>query len=116
MTIALYMDVHIPRAITVGLRLRNVDVLTAQEDEAATLSDPELLDRAQALNRVLFTFDDDLLAEASRRQRESVDFAGVIFAHPLRVSIGTCVNDLEVISQVGTPEDLMNRVAYLPLP
>jgi len=30
--LALYMDHHVPRAITVGLRLRQVDVLTANED------------------------------------------------------------------------------------
>ena len=32
MTVALYMEVHIPKAITVQLRLSGVDVLTAQED------------------------------------------------------------------------------------
>lgn len=32
MPIALYMDVHVPRAVTLGLRLRGVDVLTAQEE------------------------------------------------------------------------------------
>lgn len=37
MPIRLYMDVHIPRPVTVGLRLRGVDVLTAQEDECAQL-------------------------------------------------------------------------------
>lgn len=31
----LYMDAHVPFAITAGLRLRGVDVLTAQEDDAA---------------------------------------------------------------------------------
>ena len=31
MSIALYMDHHVPRAITLGLHLREVDVLTAQE-------------------------------------------------------------------------------------
>ena len=61
MAIKLYMDVHIPRTITNGLRLRCIDVLTAQEDNADKLSDSELLDRTSALNRVLFTFDDDLL-------------------------------------------------------
>lgn len=61
------MDAHIPKAITNGLRLRGIDVLTAQEDNADKLSDPELLERATALNRVLFTFDDDLLAEAAKR-------------------------------------------------
>lgn len=34
MTIALYMDHHIPRAITIGLRLQGVDVLTAFDDGA----------------------------------------------------------------------------------
>ena len=39
MTVALYMDVHIPRAITVQLRLSGVDVLTAQEDGHAEVDD-----------------------------------------------------------------------------
>ena len=55
MSIKLYMDVHVKRAVTEGLRLRQVDVLTAQEDGAAELSDAELLDRAASLGRVLFT-------------------------------------------------------------
>jgi len=66
MPISLYMDAHVPRAITLGLRLRTVDVLTAQEDGSETLSDSELVNRATQLNRVLFTFDDDLLVEAAR--------------------------------------------------
>ena len=55
--IALYMDAHIPRAITLGLRLRGVDVITAQEDNASDLPDPALLDQATALQRVLFTVE-----------------------------------------------------------
>ena len=51
MSVGLYMDVHVPRAITEGLRLRGIDVRTAQEDGAVRLSDPELLDRAGALGR-----------------------------------------------------------------
>jgi hypothetical protein len=48
-----YMDVHVPAAVTQALRLRGVDVLTAQEDNARRLLDDELLDRATALGRVL---------------------------------------------------------------
>jgi len=33
MAIKLYMDHHVPRAITEGLRLRGVDVLTAEDDK-----------------------------------------------------------------------------------
>jgi hypothetical protein len=61
----LYMDVHVPAAITRALVLRNVDVLTAQLDGTTRLDDAALLDRATALGRVLFSQDDDLLAEAA---------------------------------------------------
>ena len=54
MPLKFYMDQHVPRAITVGLRLRGLDVLTAHDDGASTLSDPALLDRATTLGRVLF--------------------------------------------------------------
>ena len=43
MPIALYMDVHVLRAITLELRLRGVDVITSQEDSTARLPDPDLL-------------------------------------------------------------------------
>lgn len=115
MPVSLYMDAHIPQAITLGFRVRTVDVLTAQEDGAENLSDPELLDRATELDRVLFTFDDDLPREASKRQRENTSFSGVIYAHPLRVTIGQCVRDLELIAKAGEPEDVRNRVEFLPL-
>lgn len=75
------MDVHVRQAVTEALRLRGVEVVTAQADNAARLLDPQLLDRAMALGRVLFTQDEDLLAEATRRQRAGESFAGVVYAH-----------------------------------
>ena len=64
MSLKLYMDVHVRRAVTHGLRLRGVDVVTAQEDKSAQLSDADLLSRATLLGRVIFTQDDDLLARS----------------------------------------------------
>lgn len=75
------MDQHVPRAIAVGLRQRGVAVLTALEDGASETADPELLDRATALGRVLSTQDDDLLVEAAKRQTAGSAFAGIIYAH-----------------------------------
>jgi predicted nuclease of predicted toxin-antitoxin system len=115
MTIKIYMDVHVRLAVTEGLRLREVDVLTAQADGAAQLSDPELLDRATTLERVLFTQDEDLLREAARRQRSGETFAGVIYARQLKITIGQCINNLELIAKVAEPEDFVNWVEYLPL-
>lgn len=76
MAIAFYMDQHVPRAITTGLQIRGVDVLTAYEDGASELEDATLLDRATALTRALFTRDRDFLAEGVKRQREGIYFAG----------------------------------------
>jgi hypothetical protein len=109
------MDEHIHRAITTGLRLRGVDVLTAQEDNHRNTPDDVLLDRANALQRVMFSQDEDMLVEARRRQEEGTPFVGIIYAHQLRVNIGACIRDLELIAKAATPEDLADRVEYLPL-
>jgi len=77
------MDVHVPRAITEGVRLRAVDVLTAKEDGARQLGDAELLDRATVHGRVLFTRDADLLTEAGRRQADGRHFGGVVYAQAI---------------------------------
>lgn len=90
-------------------------MLTAQEDGRRRLPDVALLDRATTLGRILFTQDDDLLREAAERQRHGVVFAGVIYGHQLKVTIGQCIRDLELIATVNEPEDCANRVAYLPL-
>lgn len=46
MPVSLYMDHHIPKAITTNLRLRGVDVLTSYEDGTDQLDDEHLLQRA----------------------------------------------------------------------
>jgi predicted nuclease of predicted toxin-antitoxin system len=113
--IRLYMDVHVPEAISRTLRQRGVDVLTAQEDGTTRLPDGALLDRATALQRVLFSEDKDLLREAAARQRGGGDFAGVIYIHRRDVNIGRCSEELELIAAIYTSEEMSNRVQYLPL-
>lgn len=115
MSVALYMDENVPRQITVGLRLRGIDVITVQEDGRAGMLDPQVLARATELNRVLFSRDDDLLALAHQRQKDGISFPGVVYSHPQGIGIGTCVRELEVIAQASIPEDCLNQVQYLPL-
>ena len=115
MSIGLYMDVHVRREITEGLRAREVDVLTAQEDGTRELDDPYLLDRATAIGRILFSQDDDLLREGARRQQTGERFAGIIYVHQLNITIGQCIEDLELIAKTTEPEEWVNRVIYLPL-
>ena len=115
MAIALYMDHHVPRAITEGLRARGVDVITAFEDNAHRLIDPKLLDRAAELKRVLFSQDSDLIAEARKRQLEGAYFFGVIYAHQRGGSIGAYIRELEIVAKAGEASDLANQVAFLLL-
>jgi hypothetical protein len=108
------MDHNVRRPITAGLRLRGVDVLTAFEDGSERLQDPELLDRAGDIGRILYSEDTDLLAEATRRQREAIEFVGVVYAHQsLRVRV--CIDDLELIAKAAEMEDLRGQVIYLPV-
>lgn len=115
MSVALYLDEHVPLDVTKGLRLRGVDVLTVQEDGRRGEDDPVLLDRAAELGRVIATQDEDFLTEGARRQREGIAFAGIIFAAQDRTTVGSCVRDLELIALAGRPDELANRVTYLPL-
>ena len=111
----LYMDVHVNAAITAGLRRRGIDVLIAQEDGSTRFEDTELLERATELERVLFSQDDDFLAIARQRQNQGMVFAGLIYGHQLAATVGKYVLDLEVVCKVLEPEDMMNRIEYLPL-
>ena len=115
MAISFYMDHNVPKAISVSLRLRNVDVITAWEDGGSELPDDRLLDRAYEINRVLFTHDDDFLAEAARRRQSGASFASVVFARQHQLSVGKIVEDLETIAKAGDLEDLKNCVIFLPL-
>ncbi len=115
MSVALYMDVHVPRQITDQLRRRGVDVLTAQEDGADTLEDADLLERARTNNRVLFTQDIRFKALAESWQARGRPFAGLVFAHQIHGSIGQYVLDLELIAKSTDPEEWFGVVERLPL-
>lgn len=115
MAISLYLDQHIPKATKDGLRLRGVDCLTAFEDNASTLDDPDLLDRATSLGRALVTSDKDFLVEADRLQAGGVAFAGVIYVHPIRlrqtlITLISCARSKRptVLGQSHFPSTLTN--------
>ena len=115
MALRLYMDVHVHGQITRGVRSRGVEVLRAQDDGFGSASDPQLLDRATLLNHVLFSQDEDLLTEAAARQRAGKQFSGLIYAHQLRIAIGRCIDELELVAKIYEPDEMLNRVLYLPL-
>ena len=115
LSLRLYMDHHVKAAVTIELRRRGVDVITALEDGASEFDDEALFERATLLGRVLFSQDQDLLEIAQRWSKVGREFAGLIYAHQLRISVGQAVQDLEVLAQVLDSEEMTNRVVFIPL-
>jgi hypothetical protein len=109
------MDVHVPQAIIDQLRRKGVDVLTAIEDDRATLPDEQLLERSTELGRVLFTQDIRFRVLAEKWQREGQEFRGLLFGHQLGAALGRFVSDLELIAMASDADEWINTVLYLPL-
>lgn len=114
MSLALFMDVHVQWAITESLRNRGVDVLTAQDEDAESWPDEELLERAVELKRILFTQDRDFLRIAAEWQRTGRSFPGIVFGAQTAVSVGVAVECLELIAVAGRAEEFANLVQYIP--
>ena len=110
-----YFDHNMQRQIASGLRLRDVDVLTAYEDNAHTLSDLEILNRASALSRVLVTKDHHFLGIAHSRLEGGIDFTGIVYISRESISIGDCIEQLEIVAKVYDYTETINRVLYLPI-
>lgn len=115
MGVRLYMDVHIPMAITRQLRLRGVDVVTATEEGSNQLPDDQLLALAAQKGRLLFTHDIRFKALGENWQRTGQPFAGMIYGHAEGASIGQYVRDLELIAKACDPVELQNAIIHLPL-
>src|ERR1700692_561745 len=103
MAVQLYFDVHVDKAIHDQLRLRGVDVLRAQDDDAAALTDEDLLRRTTDLGRLLFTQDARFKALAEDWQRVGKTFAGLLFGNQSGVTVGIYVKDLELIAKATDP-------------
>ena len=115
MAVQLYLDVHVHFAVLHQLRRRGVDVLHAAEDSASELPDDQLLERARAAGRVLFTQDIRFRAMAEEWQRTGRPLAGLAYGHQRGASIGRYIRDLEIIAKATEPAEWVNVVMYLPL-
>ena len=112
MTISYYFDAPVHRAIKIGLQLKGIDVLTAQEDNRSSAVDEIILSRSVELNRPLVTTDHDFLVLAKNCIENGENFVGIFFLSP-QVSIGYAVEELEVYAKIGELEDFINRVIFI---
>jgi hypothetical protein len=107
------MDHHVPHAITNGLgSYAGWMCSRPTKMEQAGFENQNNWTARRSCNEC-YSPRSDLLTEATQRQRQT--FSGVIYAHQLHMSIGNCVRDLEIIVQVGEPEDMTGQTLFLPL-
>jgi len=74
-----------------------------------------LLQRATELGRILVSQDEDLLREGAKWLSASKDFSGIVYAHPLRITIGQMVEDHELIARATYQAEWRGKIEYLPL-
>ncbi len=103
-----YMDEHVPRAVTEGLRRRGVDVLTVQDAGLLSAADRAHIELAAQQGRVLFTQDTDFL----RLHDEGVPHAGIVYAAQ-RAPVGRMLRGLMLIHDVLTPQEMRGHVEFL---
>lgn len=108
------MDVHVPRAVTVALRTGGVDVITAQQDGAATLDDDELLLRSTLLGRVMVSQDTDMLREGRRFLLEGIEFGGIVYGSQRGLTIGQFVESLMLIAAATESHEWVGLIEYIP--
>lgn len=109
-----YFDVHVPEAAASQLRRRGVEVLRVQDIGAERLSDPEHLERALNLGRMLVTQDQDFLGLVTAAQLAGVPVPTIVFSRQA-ITLGDLIADLELIAKTEPPEAATGLVFYLPL-
>lgn len=110
-------DENLNERILAGLRRRlpDLDSVSIQELGLTGALDPSVLDQAAAEDRVLLTHDHRTMPRfAYERVAAGEPMPGVVVV-PNQMSIGVAIEDLLVLIQVGSPEDLRDRVIRLPL-
>lgn len=111
--IKIYTDESVGLAIPKGLRRRGVEVWSSHEVGNQGLTDEEQFIYAIEHQAAIFTHDDDFLSLASSYIAEDKTHYGVIYAHPLRVTIGDCIRGIKIIVDIMTPEEMMNQIKFL---
>jgi hypothetical protein len=106
-------DHHILRAMM--RRVSNLDVRTVMDAALAGADDPTVLEWAAREGRVLLTHDVRTMTRfAYERVGRGESMPGVIEVLA-RAAIGAVIEDLVLVVLCSEPDDVRDRVLYLPL-
>lgn len=96
-------------------RNRNVDILRVQDTDYAEAEDLPILEFAAKQNRIVLTHDAaTMIGFAYERLTNKLPMPGMIIAS-MGISIGVAVEDILLITECYSPEEIKNQVIYIPL-
>lgn len=98
------------------LRLQpDLDIIRVQDTHLGGSPDQEVLEWATLHDRILVTHDVSTMTQfAYSRMRTGQTIAGIIEV-PQSMPVGQAISDLLLMAEAYLPEELENRIAYLPL-
>ena len=104
-----YMDEHMRPTIAEQLRARGIDTQTTVEAGRAhqAYSDESQLAYATEQGRVFVSEDSDVVRLSQTQQPH----AGVVY-FPVQLSIGACVEYLELLALTTTADEMRNELLY----
>jgi len=109
----IYCDENIESAIVEGLKRREIEVISARDTGDLGEDDEYHLKRASELGAVILTHDVDFLKIAHQWHREGKGHKGILYAHPLDLSLGECIRRVELVTQALTEEEMRNHIEFL---
>ena len=107
-SIRFYTDEQMAKAVAIGLRQRQVDVMTVAEASMRGASDVDQLAYAHANGRVMVTQDTDFLRLAA----EGAPHSGIVYA-PQQTPFGAIVRVLMMLYLMRAREEMIDRIEYI---
>jgi hypothetical protein len=106
-------DHHILRAMM--RRVPNLDARTVMDAALTGADDPTVLEWAAREKRVLLTHDVRTMTRFAYERVDREEAMPGVIEVLARAAIGEVVEDLVLVVQCSEPEDLRDRVLYVPL-
>jgi hypothetical protein len=104
-----YFDESVDLAVSEQLTRAGLDVVSAHSLDRLGDKDPQHLQRATKMGRVLCTCDADFVAMA----QESIEHSGIVFGAMQRYTIGDWIRYIRRLHAAKTADDVRGLVFYL---
>jgi hypothetical protein len=96
-------------------RITHTDLVLVQDTECGGRPDPEVLEGAALMGRIVLTHDANTMVDAAyERLTEGKSLPGLIVVSQ-GLPIGPAIEDLTLILECSSHEEWAGRVFYLPL-